>query len=296
MTIEKTLSIFGATRANKAANKNLIVSIEGDGGCGKSRFWMTAPGPILVIDLDQRMDDTIQEFQKDKEIYVITPEIDRKALVQAKVEHGKAQAKAGKGLTSGGPTKMSAKNYKLIEEAWENVVEAMEGAAKAGVKTIAWDTGDEMLELLRLARFGGRLDKIQPMEYGPVNSEHEKVIRRVRQMGMNMIITHKMKAEYKGDKSTGKMVRAGYSKMNYLVDLALQLRYEPEKGDKEGEFFAKVMKCGTGPFWTGKEFRWNEELEIDEVQFPFIAAAVTSGEEDVEDARGVAAVEMEEWS
>ena len=284
MTLETRLKIFGAKRADIEANKNLIVSVEGDGGSGKSRFWMTAPAPILVVDLDQRMDDTIQEFQKDKEIYVIKPEIDRKAIVQAKVEHKKNQAK--------GPTTINPKSFKEIERVWEQIVEAMEVAASEGVKTIAWDTGDEMWELHRLARFGGRLDKIQPLEYGPVNTEHEKIIRRVRNLGMNMIISHKTKAEYKGDKSTGRMVRAGYAKMNYLVDIALQLRYE----EKDERFVARVLKCGPDPYWTGKEFTWNEELDVDEVEFPFIAAAVMSDEEDQDDAREEAVLTREEWA
>lgn len=293
MTLDKKLSIFGATRANIKASTSLTIAIEGEDKAGKSHFWMTAPGPILVIDLDRRMNDTIQEFQKSKQIYVIQPEVNRDAIIKAKMVSQNERSK--------GATKITDPSWlKEIKKAWNDTVDAIEVAGKSGeVRTIAIDTADEWWELCRLASFGGRLDRIQPMEYGPVNMEFEKAVRMARKYGMNMVLTHKVKAEYKttkGDKpqsiATGNMIRAGYAKTGNLCDLSIQLSYDK----KEKDYVARVLKCGFGSEWVDEEFCYNEELDIDEVQFPFIAAAVTSGEEDLEEAREMAAVGMEEWS
>ena len=293
MTLETRLKIFGAKRADIEASKSLVVSVEGEDKAGKSRFWMTAPAPILAIDLDQRMNDTIQEFQKEKEIYVIQPEIDRASLIKAKMVSMNERAK--------GPTTIKDQAWLTqIKKAWNDTVDAIEAAGKEGVRTVAVDTADEWWELCRLANFGGRLDKIQPMEYGPVNLEYAKPIKIARKLGMNVILAHKIKAEYKpvpSDKkksyATGEMIRAGYAQTGGLCDLSLRLWQDKKTND----FYAKVLKCGFKPDqWVGEEFSWNEELDIDEVEFPFIAAAVMSGEEDQDDARLEAVLTREEWA
>ena len=294
MTLETRLKAFGAKRADIEASKSLVVSVQGEDKAGKSRFWMTAPGPILVIDLDQRMNDTIQEFQKAKEIFIIQPKINRASLIKAKIVSQNERTK--------GPTRVSDPSWlKEIKKAWSDVVDAVEAAADEGVRTLAVDTADDLWELCRLASFGGRLDKIQAMEYGPVNMEYEQFVKAARRLGLNVVLTHKVKAEYKTvnpkaenpkQVATGGTVRAGYSKTGNLCDLSLSLRHDAESK----EFFAKVLKCGHNPDWVGEEFGWDEELDMSQVEFPFIAAAVTSSEKDVDEARELAQMDREEWT
>ncbi|MCZ2113258.1 MAG: hypothetical protein LC131_05430 [Anaerolineae bacterium] len=101
-------------------------------------------------------------------------------------------------------------------------------------RTVILDTGTHAWELIRLARFG-RLEKILPVKYGPVNNEFETLVKLPQKHnGLNCIITHRSKKEYKAAKRaansdseekevwTGGYERAGFGGLPFEAQLCLE--------------------------------------------------------------------------
>lgn len=284
---------LGASRANVVRRKRATISIEGEDKSGKSHFLLTAPGPIAMIDMNQRADEPLLKFQDTKEIIRLSPVIDRDAIIDAK----RAKVKSG----DKGPTLIPPALHKKIEEEWERVEKFLQGAEESGIRSMLIDTGDELWELFRMARLG-KLDKVPPIAYTPVNMEFERFLKgpglagkdKKDGEGMNLIVSHTVKDDYKNDKKTGNRIRAGFSRMAYVADLSLSLRFD----EKKEEFKAKVRRCGFNPFWTGHEFGWSEDFEKSEVDFRYIMACVTREEdedEDFDDIKTIAWAIEEEW-
>jgi hypothetical protein len=118
---------------------------------------------------------------------------------------------------------------------------------------------------LRIARFG-RLTQVMPYQYGPVNAEYRNVIREAYKWDKNVILLHKMKAQYINDKRTGEYDRAGFSDTGFLVQVnARAYRYGSEDG---GAFAFMVEDCRQEPDLQDMEF------EGEMANFPTLAAMV----------------------
>ena len=70
MTTLKTLEQAGWTKA-AAVPRRLVCSIEGLDKTGKSHLAMSAPGPIVYVDLDVGTEGVIQKCQQDYLIYKV---------------------------------------------------------------------------------------------------------------------------------------------------------------------------------------------------------------------------------
>lgn len=198
----------GWKRATDPGKRRLIGSIDGLEKCGKDNFALTSPGPIGVISLDLGLDGVIQKFQNKKEIWVAEHRVNTTKL---RAEHSMEDVAA------------------VADEAWTNIMRDYDEMLASGAKTGIIDTGSELWEILRLARFG-KLDKVMPHHYGPVNAEFREVIRKAYDTDMNLWILHKMKAEYVNDKNTGDVKRGGFSDMGFLVQVVVRCwRDEQEK-------------------------------------------------------------------
>lgn len=200
--------------------RRLIASIEGPQKVGKTHLSLTAPDPIAFYDMDIGTEGVVDKF-KDKKIYV--SQYDYRML--------------------SGPNPTAA-----ILAMWEKMkADFIWGCQSPDILTPIVDTATEMWELVRMARFG-KLTQVMPHNYGPVNAEFRDLLRLAYTCGKDVIFIHKMKAEYINDKRTGKLERAGFNDMGFLVQINLQAWR-----NQDGEFGMTIIDCRQNPEVNGVE-------------------------------------------
>jgi len=199
--------------------RRLIVSVEGPQKTGKTHQLLTAPDPIAFFDMDIGTEGVVTKFP-DKQVWV------------AQYDYH----------TLKGP------DISSIIAMWERMkANFLAMLVHPEVKTIGVDTGTEMWELIRMARLG-KLTQVMPHHYGPVNAEFRDLIRQSYASGKNVILIHKVKAEYVNDKRTGKLERAGFSDIGFLVQVNLRAWRE------DGNFGFTIIDCRHNPKLNGMEF------------------------------------------
>jgi len=219
----------------------LIMSLSGLEKQGKTHFALTAPGPVAVFDTDIGGEGVTEKFTKDKKVLVTKV---------ARITDGDDDA------------------VDDAEEEWDRVKGAYLYLLRGkDVRTIVFDTATEIWELLRIARFG-RLTQVMPYQYGPVNKEYRDLIREAYAYDKNLILLHKMKAQYVNDKRTGEYERAGFNDTGFLVQVNAQVyRYSREDG---GEFNLSVKDCRQNPELAGEDDLFEGEM----CTFPWLANMV----------------------
>lgn len=227
----------GFTNAkDRVSHDRIILSISGLEKQGKTHFALTAPGPIAYFSTDIGDEGVVEKFIDDKEVWMMN--ID-------KVDDDHAE--------------QAPKEYARFKEGYLAMLRGKE------VKTIVFDTATEIWELLRMARFG-RLTQVMPYQYGPVNAEYRALIREAYNWDKNLILLHKMKAQYINDKRTGEWERSGFSDTGFLVQVNAQVyRYSQEDG---GEFVLWLKDCRQNPDLA------DEEFEGSMCNFDMVASAV----------------------
>jgi hypothetical protein len=214
--------------------RRLIMSLSAREKQGKTHFALTAPDPLAFFSLDLGTDGVLQKFQ-DRKIFV--SEYDYR--------------------NAGGF------DISVFQSAWGRLKgDFLTVLKNPDIRTIVWDTATEVWEMMRMAAFG-KLTQVKPHHYGPVNAEYRDLLRLAYGSDKNLILLHKMKAEYVEDRRTGKFERAGFSDTGFLVQLnAVAWR------DKDGTFGITVQDSRQRPELAGEEI--TEPL----LSFPFLASQV----------------------
>lgn len=282
------LEKLGAIRAKIAETRRLFLNVEAVEKKGKSHFGLTAPGPLVYIDLDNRAEGTIEKFlREDKEVIHLKVEIPKEeaSLIPTGI----------KGKTATIPPDL----LKVYKKARQNVRDVWKTSLDSGARTIVVDTADEWWELERNAEFG-QLEKVPPNRYVGLNSQFEAILRTVlSSQKTNVILINRMKDEWKNSKNemgsmtgskTGRKISAGYKNLGFLTQATLEFNYD----EKEQVFQAKVKACGFNPIWTGYTFE-EEELGDGTVSFPYIAACLTSDTRDIDEGLIMGLMDREKW-
>jgi len=214
----------------------IILSISGLEKQGKTHFALTAPGPIAMFSADVGEEGVVNKFMDNKDVYIMSV---------ARV--------------TGEDSDEAEPEFDRFHKAY---IEMLRGDV---VRTIIFDTATEIWELLRMARFG-KLTQVMPYQYGPVNKEYRDLIREAYNYNKNLILLHKMKAQYINDKRSGEWERAGFNDTGFLVQVNAQIyRYSPADG---GDFVFWVKDCRQNPDLAGEEF------EGPLCEFPFVASQI----------------------
>lgn len=197
----------GFVQATGPTIHRLIVNAEGEEKSGKNHFAFTAPGPIFEHSFDIGNEGVVQKFQSQKRIMIAEYELE--------VQPGEGSA---------------AEVAEAADKVWSQFLSNYrDGLASCGNGTTMVDTGTEMWELLRLARFG-KLTQVMPHHYGPVNKEMQEAIREGFGHNCNVIFLHKLKDEWENyigadgkekGRKTGQKKRVGFSDMPFLVQVNL---------------------------------------------------------------------------
>jgi hypothetical protein len=225
---------FTDVRDRKKGRPHIISAVDGQEKNGKTHLGLTMPGPIAIINSDTGLEGVVEKFENEK------------AIVKFDFDH------------------RDANNYKQWEKMWVDVKKAYRNALRSkDIRSILCDTGTEMWELIRLARFG-KLDQVMPHHYGPVNKEFRDLIREAYDSDKNVMFLHKMKQEYVNDKFTGKYERAGMKDMAYLVQVNMRTFWT------EDGFAVKIIDCRQNAALKGEVITepLNDFLTIAQMVYP----------------------------
>ena len=249
------MSKIAGDHTDDPSSRRIFLLVEGEENTGKSTLMLQAPGPIGVMDYDLGMEGMAEDYvaETGKDIQTLP--------LQWQVTPGDKE-----------------KTAKDCEEVWRAAVQAMNHVLSSGkFRSLGIDTGSEMWELMRLARFG-KLDRIKAHHYAPVNAEFQGQIKAYRDYETNVIMLHQLKEEYKtkvvqGSETgvpTGNMIRAGFKQMKYIAPNIVRCM----RDDDEGVFGVKVLKAKRANHLVGMEF-WG-----DDAAFPALATMMVPGTEE----------------
>ena len=206
---QDTSFLPGFSPAAVATKRRLIMSLDALEGAGKTRFTLTAPGPIAFINLDEGLEGVIEPFQLQKKIYL--------CQIKPEFEGGRDQI-----------IKAAERELAKFEAAYQ--------VALKQARTLVVDTGTELWELMRLAAFG-KLAQVLPHQYAEVNQAMTRLLKLAYDSDCNLLITHRLKPEWINDKRTGQFEFSGYKDIPFLVQAHARLWT-----DGDG-FHLRVGKC-----------------------------------------------------
>ena len=168
----------GFSRAAVAVQERqrLICSVDAMEKCGKTHFGLSGPRPLGFIDFDEGLEGVAQKFPLD-EVFVSS----------LGAQFSEASTMAVEGHKEDRVAKAANKVWAQFREDYIWGLENLRG--------LVIDTGTEMHELIRLARFG-KLTQVMPEHYGPVYGELTSLIKRAYASNCSLIILHRLKAEY----------------------------------------------------------------------------------------------------
>lgn len=190
----------------------LNVDVFGPEQSGKTKFALSAPGPIL------------------HQLFGNTNEVERAIQLTLEETPGKEILLAK--YLSDVPPEISRSEWDKVKKAFQaqrqRVIADMKASKAAGIRSGIWDKGNEVWETVRYEHFG-RLTKVPSHLYGPANTEFADIVKLMD--GLNFVLIHEDEEEwedYKDDdgkskrRTTGRRVRKGNEKVGYLVDVVLR--------------------------------------------------------------------------
>lgn len=216
------------------STRKVCISVEGQEKRGKTKFALTAPGPIVYFNLDEGLERVQPESQfpaLDLRVVTIPP--------FAKDGHPDIIAEG------------ALKVWEWLKVQHFNALDA--------ARTVVYDSFTEVWELARLARFG-KLTQVQSFHYGPVNREFHEFVREFNRHNANLILLHKVMPEFENKDA---LERRGFSHIGFAVDDFFRVDREPD-----GSFFVEVIESGHNSALKGKVFKEPSNT------FPDIACAM----------------------
>ena len=230
--------------------RRLIVALDGLEKEGKTNFALTMPGPIAYQSLDIGLEGVVEKFQTAKQIFL--------------AEYG---ILVSKGDSQEAIMAKALPEYEKFVKDYKDVM--IPGFKTGKIRSGVWDTGSEIWELQRLARFG-KLTQVMPHHYTALNLEYQNLIKEVYETPGNLCILHKLKPEWKDNPATGKgnktgnYERSGFGGTGFLV----QVNATAWRDKDTGTFHITVKDCRQNPSIMGLD------LEGDLATFPWLAVNV----------------------
>lgn len=221
--------------------RRLILAITAKEKCGKTTFGLTMPKPILMLNFDRKVEQTVLDSLGIGEDDLYIREI-RVNGDDAQDEH---------------------------KRLWDDVKGLFLWALNdsSGIRSILVDTESEMWELIRMAYFG-KLTQILPYQYTEVNAVYKNLLDGADRADKNLCLLRKMKKQYKNDTWNGKFEPAGFGKVKDVVQVNGEM-YLMEDDEGEEQFTFEVVSNGLKAGMNHRTFMdW-------ECSFPFVAAELT---------------------
>ena len=222
--------VKGFNKITSKITPRLILSVTGHERHGKSSLGLSAPGPLVVFDLDKGLEGVARKFVHQKDIYT------------KEYKFSKSDTKD--------------RFFTLWTTFRTDFYSALEDQS---VKTIVIDTASAMWDLLKLGRLGTLgLPKEQAYRWGPVNAEFIGMIDMVKDTDKNLILIHKLKKQYIKDEWDGQSYeRTGFSQIGYMV----QIDTEVYREGLSGPFGIRILNCRQNSALGGLELPLDNELD-----------------------------------
>jgi hypothetical protein len=195
----------------KLAPRRSIMSIEGLDKSGKSRLAMSAPEPIVYLDLDVGTEGVIEPMMAQREILLYQVEQPSKLGTQSQV-------------------------MDRFSAVWQDIQARVSEALQLESGTLVIDTFGEAYEICRLAHFG-KLAQVQPHQYANCYKDLREICRVAYKSKMNCILLHKLGSNF----HTGELEFQGWKDVPFQVQTTL--RTSRENTPTGPVFSAEVMSC-----------------------------------------------------
>ena len=195
----------------KLAPRRSIMSIEGLDKSGKSRLAMSAPEPIVYLDLDVGTEGVIEPMMAQREILLYQVEQPSKLGTQSQV-------------------------MDRFSAVWQDIQARVSEALQLESGTLVIDTFGEAYEICRLAHFG-KLAQVQPHQYANCYKDLREICRVAYKSHMNCILLHKLGSNF----HTGELEFQGWKDVPFQVQTTL--RTSRENSPTGPVFSAEVMSC-----------------------------------------------------
>ena len=212
------------TRAAYPIRPRTIARSVGEVGAGKTRWWLNAPGPIVVQSFDKGLEGVIEEFQDGKEIYPI--EYDWRPVVGTTSEQEAQTLRA-----------QFEEDYRF---------------ALKHARTVVWDKETSVWQLYRYAEFGGPSDK--PKDYDALNLRYMNLINEAKEVDVNFALIQGMKDKWGTKKVTNQQGQqkeqpfqtddreaAGFRRLDELV--FMEINHRCELTDEGPRWTLELGKC-----------------------------------------------------
>jgi hypothetical protein len=197
------------TRATSRAVPRIISSSYGDYGSGKTHFYLTAPGPIVVMSFDKGLEGVVEPFAEDKEIRVI--------------EYDWAPTFTAKGAEFREGDFSQEEAIKMREQFIADFEFVCQHA-----RTVVIDKETDLWNLYRYAEHGGPSDR--PNNYMALNQRYRKLVNFPKKLTINFGLVQALRDEWvtiqgsKGQEKgspSGKRKRDGFKELEGLTHIDL---------------------------------------------------------------------------
>lgn len=249
----------------RAELPRIIWSIQGETKTMKSTFGLSGPGPVVVFDIDDRLEGVANPWMDG------TRGFPPKVIKRMPLRLPKIQFNI---KVSDPAVAAWQREAKLTWDFYlEHYYMALESSLKdGGVRTIVMDDATSIVDLRLISEFG-RLAKIPPTARGDANIEIGALMREGHKYRANVVWIHELKDEYKlvkvpdrdtgemkeSSEKTGKRILDGYKKADYAVQVLLETSIHPVTR----KFQIKVLSSGLNAKTNGKVYTeddWGEEF------------------------------------
>lgn len=259
-----------------------VVSVVAMEGAGKTRFWTTAPKPIVAVSTDTNTEATVRDTLKLSEDDVVLHQVSMPTL--AFDDRDDVKEEAG--------------------EKWEAIRDALRPLVKSKADkpaTVVFDTAIDVYDMRVLAEFG-KLDQIPPEQrknmMGRCNTSYKGIIQAFKDAGVHVILVHRAKEKW-ADRTVHTtsglkderyrmegpfdMEREGFKGTGFITNVEVLLAFDRTRGRKEGldpkaalamKYGMQIARCNPRPMLIGEEYWGREKLEdgsrMHRVSFPFL--------------------------
>ena len=213
MTTLEDLKKSGWQDVIKMSPKRAIMSIEGLDKTGKSRLAMTAPEPIVYLDLDIGTEG------------VIEPMMAQRQIIRYQVDQPPKLGTSSELISSFTPI-------------WEDIRARVSEALQLESGTLVIDSFGEAYEICRLAHFG-KLAQVQPHQYQVAYAQLREIVRVAYKSSMNLILLHKLGNNF----HTGELEHQGWKDVPFVVQATLRTHRKDGDFVTGPVFSAEVMSC-----------------------------------------------------
>ena len=227
-------------RASPDIKPRIVASSYGEVGTGKTHFWLGAPAPIVVQTLDQGLEGVVEQYAKEKDIYLAN--YDLGATIGASFTHAAAV------------------------EARDKFIEDFETAIQSA-RTIVWDRETDVFDLFYFAEFGtdDAFGAAGAKDWDKLKGKLRRMIAMAKASDINFGLIQGMRNEWvaKANKNTGAKAAAqsGNRIRKGMDDIEALVHIDLLHTRQNGEFSIEVKKS-RGPGGTDVQDQTFEGLSF----------------------------------